>query len=118
MIMAHRRDFGQKLSIRRVIQQIGSIFIDFLRRLHTSSLLGGSLISPTFGSLVVSVSYTRRKDLVNLEVDVMRVSFLAMHQTPKHIEYSIKPPGKLKKHVMQSLMNLMAPKGKLLVMIM
>jgi hypothetical protein len=90
MIMAHRRDFGWKLSIRRVMQQIGSIFIDFLRRLHMSSLLGGSLISPTSGSLVVSVSYTRRKDLANLKVDVMRVSFLVMHQTPKHIEYSEK----------------------------
>jgi hypothetical protein len=95
MIMAHHKDFGRKLSIRRVIQQIRSIFIDFLRRLHLSSLLGGSLISPTFESLVVSVSYTRKKDLANLKVDVMRVSFLIMHQTPKHIEYSIKHPGKL-----------------------
>jgi hypothetical protein len=50
-----------------------------------SSLLGGNLISPTSGSLVVSVSYTRRKDLANLKLDVMRVSFLVMHQTPKHI---------------------------------
>jgi hypothetical protein len=32
-----------------------------------SSLLGGSLISPTFESLVVSVSYTRRKDFDNFE---------------------------------------------------
>jgi hypothetical protein len=39
-------------------------------------------------------------------------------ETLVHIEYSTKPPGKLKKHVMRSLMNLMAPKGKLLVMIM
>jgi hypothetical protein len=100
------------------MQQIGSIFIDFLRRPHMSSLLGGSPISPTFGSLVVSFSYTRRKDLANLKVDVMRVSFLVMHQTPKHIEYSTKPPDKLKKYVMQSLMNLMAPKGKLLAKIM
>jgi hypothetical protein len=53
-----------------------------------SSLLGGSLISPTSGSLVVS-------DLANLKVDMMRVSFLVIHQTPKHIEYSTKPPGKL-----------------------
>jgi hypothetical protein len=83
-----------------------------------SSLLGGSQISPTFGSLVISVSYKRRKDLANLKLDVMMISFLIMHQTPKHIEYSTKPPGKLKKYVMQSLMNLIAPKGKLLVMIM
>jgi hypothetical protein len=83
-----------------------------------SFLLGGSPISPTFGSLVVSVSYKRRKDLANLKVDVMRVSFLVMHQTPKHIDYSTKSPGKLKKHVMRSLMNIMAPKGKLLAMIM
>jgi hypothetical protein len=90
-----------------------------LRRLHMSSLLGGSPISPTSGSLVVSVSYTRRKDLADLKVDVMRVSFLVMHQTPKHIEYSTKPPGKMKKHVMRSLKkHVMAPKGKLLVMIM
>jgi hypothetical protein len=47
-----------------------------------SSLLGGRLISPTSGSSVVSVSYTRRKDLANLKVDVMRISFLVMHQTP------------------------------------
>jgi hypothetical protein len=67
-----------------------------------SSSLGGSPISPTFGYLVVSVSYTRRNDLANLKVDVMRVSFLVMHQTLKYIEYSIKPPGKLKKHVMPS----------------
>jgi hypothetical protein len=67
MIMAHQRDFGQKVSIRRVIQQIGSIFIDFLRRLHLSSLLGGSLISPTFESLVVSVSYIRKKRLGKFE---------------------------------------------------
>jgi hypothetical protein len=60
-----------------------------------SSLLGGSLISPTSGSLVVSVLYTRRKDLANLKVYVMMVSFLFMHQTPKYIEYSTKPPGKL-----------------------
>jgi hypothetical protein len=82
-----------------------------------SSLLGGSPISPTSESSVVSVSYTRRKDLANLKVDVMRVFFLVMHQTPKHIQYSTKPPGKLKKHVMRSLMNLMAPMGKLLTMI-
>jgi hypothetical protein len=67
MIIAHQRDFGRKLSIRRVMQQIESIDIDFLRRLHMSSLLGGILISPTSGSLVVSVSYTRRKDLANFE---------------------------------------------------
>jgi hypothetical protein len=60
-----------------------------------SPLLGGSLISPTFESLVVSVSYTRRKDLTNLKVDVMRVSYLVVHQTPKHIDYSTKPPSKL-----------------------
>jgi hypothetical protein len=93
--MTHQRDFGWKLSIRRVMQQIGSIFIDFLRRLYMSSLLGESLISPTSESLVVSVSYTRSKDLANLKVDVMRVFFLVMHQTPKHIEYSTKPADKL-----------------------
>jgi hypothetical protein len=60
-----------------------------------SSLLGGNLISPTFESLVVSVSYTIRKDLTNLKVDMMGVYFLAMHQTSKHIEYLTKPPGKL-----------------------
>jgi hypothetical protein len=60
-----------------------------------SSLLGESLISPTSESLVVSVSYTRSKDLANLKVDVMRVFFLVMHQTPKHIEYSTKPADKL-----------------------
>jgi hypothetical protein len=95
MVMTHQRDFGWKLSIRRVMQQIGSIFIDFLRRLYMSSLLGESLISPTSESLVVSVSYTRSKDLANLKVDVMRVFFLVMHQTPKHIEYSTKPADKL-----------------------
>jgi hypothetical protein len=100
------------------MQQIESIFIDFLRRAHMSFLLGGSPISHTFGSLVVGVSYTRRKDLANLKVDVMMISFLVMHQTLKYIEYSTKPPGKLKKHVMRSLMNLMALKGKLLAMIM
>jgi hypothetical protein len=85
-----------------------------------SSLLGGSIISPTSESFVISVSYIRRKKLGKFEsrcdegffldyasnsktyrvfnktseqeVDVMRVSFLVM--------------------------NLMAPKGKLLVMIM
>jgi hypothetical protein len=93
--MTHQRDFGWKLSIRRVMQQIGSIFIDFLRRLYMSSLLGESLISPTSESLVVSVSYTRSKDLANLKVDVMRVFFLVMHQTPKHIEYSTKHADKL-----------------------
>jgi hypothetical protein len=60
-----------------------------------SSLLGGSLISPTSESLFVSASYTRRKSLANLKVDVMMVSFLVMHQTSKHIEYSTKPLGKL-----------------------
>jgi hypothetical protein len=60
-----------------------------------SFLLGGSIISHNSGSLVVSVLYTRRKDLANLKVDVMRVSFLVMHQTLKHIEYSTKPLGKL-----------------------
>jgi hypothetical protein len=83
-----------------------------------SSLLRGSTISPTFASLVVSVSYTRRKDLANLKVDIMRISFLAMHQTAKHIEYSTKSSDKLKKYVMWSLMNIMTHKGKLLVMIM
>jgi hypothetical protein len=60
-----------------------------------SYLLGGSLISHTSESLVVSISYIRRKDLVNLKVDVMSVSFLIMHQTPNHIEYSTKSLGKL-----------------------
>jgi hypothetical protein len=60
-----------------------------------SSLLGGSPISSTSRSLVVSVSYTRRKDLANLKIDVMRVSFLVMHQTAKHIEYSTKLLSKL-----------------------
>ena len=50
-------------------------------------------IYPTFESLVANASFIRRKGSVSLRVDVMKVSFLVMHQTPKHIEYSIKPPG-------------------------
>ena len=76
-----------------------------------NSLLGESPTSPTSASLGTSASSTRRKDLVNLKVDVMKVSFLVMHLTPKHIEYSTKLPGLLKKYVMLSLMNLMAPRG-------
>ena len=48
---------------------------------------------PTFESLVANASFIRRKGSVSLRVNVMKVSFLVMHQTPKHIEYSIKPPG-------------------------
>jgi hypothetical protein len=60
----------------------------------------------------------KKKRLGKFESRCAEVSFLVMHQTLKHIEYSTKPSGKLKKHVMRSLMDLMAPKGKLLVMIM
>jgi hypothetical protein len=48
-----------------------------------SSSLGGSPISPTFGYLVVSVSYTRRNDLTNLKVDVMRGFFLGYASNSK-----------------------------------
>ena len=54
---------------------------------------GRSQTSPTFESLVANVSSIRRKGSVSLKIDVMKDSFLVMHQTPKHIEYSIKPPG-------------------------
>jgi hypothetical protein len=75
------------------MHQIESASIDSLRRHHTSSSLGRSLTSPASVSLDANASSTRRKDSVNLKVDVMKVSFLVMRQTPNHIEYSIKPLG-------------------------
>jgi hypothetical protein len=75
------------------MHQIESTSIDSLRRRHASSSLGRSLTFPTSVSLDANASSTRRKDSVNLKVDVMKGSFLVMRQTPKHIEYSTKPPG-------------------------
>ena len=60
------------------------IFKTFARRV--------SAIYHTFESLVANASSIRRKGSVSLRVDVMKDSFLVMHQTPKHIEYSVKPP--------------------------
>ena len=48
---------------------------------------GRNQIYPTFESLVANASFIRRKASVSLRVDVMKDSFLVMHQTPKHIEY-------------------------------
>ena len=64
-----------------------------LKKRHMNSSPGRNQIYPTSESLVANASSIRRKGSVSLKVDVMRVSFLVMHQTPKHIEYSIKPLG-------------------------
>jgi hypothetical protein len=56
-------------------------------------LIGKKLNIPTSVSLDENASSIRRKDSINLKVDVMKGSFLVMRQTPKHIEYSTKPLG-------------------------
>ena len=63
------------------------------RKCHINSSPGRNQTSPIFESLVANASFTRRKGSVSLRVDVMKDSFLVMHQTAKHIEYSMKPPG-------------------------
>src|SRR6185295_18554777 len=93
MIMARPRSFGRKQSTRRVMHPTECILTDSSRKLHMSSSPGGNQIYHTFESLVANASSIRRKGSVSLRVDVIKVSFLVMHQTPKHIEYSIKPPG-------------------------
>src|SRR6185369_4377237 len=93
IIMARPRSFGRKQSTRRVMHPTECILTDSSRKLHMSSSPGRNQIYHTFESLVANASSTRRKGSVSLKVDVMKVSFLVMHQTPKHIEYSIKPPG-------------------------
>jgi hypothetical protein len=93
MIMAHPRSFGRKQSTRRVMHPTECILTDSSRKLHMSSSPEGNQIYHTFESLVANASSIRRKGSVSLRVDVMKVFFLVMHQTPKHIEYSIKPPG-------------------------
>ena len=90
---ARPKNFGRKQSIRRVMHPTECIPTDSSRKLHMSSSPGRNQIYHTFESLVANASSTRRKGSVSLKVDVMKVSFLVMHQTPKHIEYSIKPPG-------------------------
>src|SRR6185369_12041016 len=94
MIMARPRSFGRKQSIRRVMHPTKCIPTDSSRKLHMSSSPRRNQIYPTFESLVANVSSIRRKSSVSLRVDVMKDSFLVMHQTPKHCMY-----------VMWSLMN-------------
>jgi hypothetical protein len=54
--------------------------------------LGEIPTSPTFGCLVVSVSYSRRGSIYeSLRVEKMRAYLLVIHLTPRHIEYSITP---------------------------
>jgi hypothetical protein len=91
MTMEHPKRFGRKQSTQLVMHQIESTSIDSLIRRYMSSSLGRSLTSPTSVSLDANASSTRRKGSVNLKVDVIKGSFLVMHQTPKHIEYSTKP---------------------------
>jgi len=64
-----------------------------LKRRHTNSSSGRSQTSPTSESLGANASFIRRKDSISSKVGAMKGSFLVMHQTPKHIEFSIKPPG-------------------------
>jgi hypothetical protein len=45
---------------------------------------------------------------------VILVSYLVIHQNPKHIEYSIMPLAWWKKHMMWNLIRLMAPKEQTL----
>jgi len=84
---------SEEQSIRLVMHPTGCISTDSSRKRHMNSSLGRNQTSPTFESLVANASFIRRKCSVSLRVDVMKDSFLVMHQTPKHIEYSIKPPG-------------------------
>jgi hypothetical protein len=86
MIMARPRSFGRKQSTRRVMHPTECILTDSSRKLHISSSPGGNQIYHTFESSVANVSSIRRKGSVSLKVDVMKVSFLVMHQTPKHKE--------------------------------
>jgi TFIIF-interacting CTD phosphatase-like protein len=93
MIMARSRSFGRKQSIQLAMHPTGCISTDSSRKRHMNSSPGRNQTSPTFESLVANASFIRRKGSVSLRVDVMNDSFLVMHQTPKHIEYSIKPLG-------------------------
>ena len=91
--MARPRSFGRKQSIRLAMHPTECIPTDSSRKLHMSTSPGRNQIYPTFESLVANTSFIRRKCSVSLRVDVMKDSFLVMHQTPKHIEYSIKTSG-------------------------
>jgi hypothetical protein len=46
------------------------------------------------------------------------VSYLVIHQNPKHVEYSIMPLAWWKKHMMWNSMGLMAPKEHLKILTM
>jgi hypothetical protein len=77
-----------------------------------------SQMSPS-GCLDANATSTRNaitkgsfKDVVTL------VSYLVIHQNPKHIEYSIMPLAWWKKHMMWNLMRLMAPKEHLKILMM
>ena len=88
---ARRRIFGRKQSTRLAMRPTASIYIAYLARPHMSSSFGENPISSTFGSLDASASSTRRKGSVNLKRDVILVSLLVMHQTPRPTVYSTKP---------------------------
>ena len=83
--MARPRSFGWKQSIRLAMHPTECIPTDSSRKRHMSSSPGRNQIYPNFESLVANASFIRRKGSVSLKVDVMKVSFLVMHQTPKHI---------------------------------
>ena len=93
MIMARPRSFGRKQSIRLAMHPTECIPTDSSRKRHMNSSPGRNQTYPTFESLVANASFIRKKGSVSLRVDVMKDSFLVMHQTPKHIEYSMKPTG-------------------------
>jgi hypothetical protein len=50
--------------------------------------------------------------------DVTLVSYLVIHQNPKHIEYSTMSLAWWKKHMMHSLMRLTSPKEHLKILMM
>ena len=81
--MARQRGFGRKQSIRLAMHQTECIPTDSSRKLHMSSSPGRNQIYHTFESLVANASFIRRKCLVSLRVDVMKVSFLGYASNSK-----------------------------------
>jgi transposase InsO family protein len=80
---------------------------------------GKSQTSPSFRCLDANVTSTRNTiTLGSFKDDVILVSYLVIHQNPKHIEYSIMPLAWWKKHMMWNLMRLMAPKEHLKILMM
>jgi hypothetical protein len=76
-----------------------------------SSLPVTSQMSLTLKSLEPSVIFFKRdQSLLNLLLNYMNVSCLAMTKTHVHIMSSIRTPVVLKPCVMRCLMTLMAPK--------